>query len=71
MRSGSYRLLRLQLKGRRLSLEANSGARTERGRALLKPVLAGLVGPPLIERTDLERMPAAERPPPEPSGLSP
>ena len=43
----------------------------KRGRALLGPVLAGLVGPPLIERTDLEQMLAAERPPPEPSGLSP
>ena len=36
----------LQLKGRRLSLEANSVARAERGRALLEPVLAGLVGRP-------------------------
>jgi hypothetical protein len=61
----------LALKGRRLSLEVNSTARAERGRALLEPVLAGLVGPPLTERTDLEQMLTAERPPPKPSGLSP
>ena len=34
-------------------------------------MLAGLVGPPLAERIDLERMLAAERPAPEPSGLPP
>jgi hypothetical protein len=61
----------LALKGRRLSLEVKFTARAERGRALLDPALAGSVGPPLIERTDLEQMLAAERPPPEPSGLSP
>ncbi len=69
MDDGSLVLGTLALKGRRLSLEANSVARAERGRALLEPVLAGLVGPPLTERIDLERMLAAERPPPEPSGL--
>ena len=53
MEDGSLVLGTLELKGRRLSLEANSVARAERGRALLEPVLA------------------AERPPPEPSGLSP
>ena len=71
MDDGSLVLGTLALKGRRLSLEANSVARAERGRALLEPVLAGLVGPPLTERIDLERMLAAERPPSEPSGLSP
>ncbi len=71
MEDGSLVLGTLALKGRRLSLEANSVARVARGRALLGPVLAGLVGPPLAERIDLERMLAAERPPPEPSGLSP
>ena len=70
MDDGSLVLGTLELKGRRLSLEANSVARAERGRALLEPVLAGLVGQPLAERADLERMLAAERPPPEPSGLS-
>ncbi|TDH61589.1 hypothetical protein E2C06_15765 [Dankookia rubra] len=71
MEDGSLVLGTLVLKGRRLSLEVNSTARAERGQALLGPVLAGLVGPPLIERTDLEQMLATERPPPEPSGLSP
>lgn len=61
----------VELQGRRLSLAANSPARAERGRALLAPVLAGLVGPPLTERTDLEQMLARDRPPPRPNGLSP
>jgi hypothetical protein len=71
MDDGSLVLGTLTLKGRRLSLEANSVARAERGRALLERVLAGLVGPPLAERTDLGPMLTAERPPPKPSGLSP
>jgi hypothetical protein len=71
MEDGSLVLGTLTLKGRRLSLEVNSTARAERGRTLLEPVLAGLVGPPLTERTDLEQMLAAERPPPKLSGLSP
>ncbi len=58
-------------KGRRLSLAANSPARAERGRALLEPVLAGLVRAPFIERTDLDQMLANERPTPAPTGLSP
>jgi hypothetical protein len=70
MKDGSLVLGTLALKGRRLSLEVNSTPRSERGRALLEPVLAGLVGPPLTERTDLEQMLAAERPPPKPSRLS-
>jgi hypothetical protein len=61
----------VSLKGRRLTLEANSVARAARGKALLEPVLAGLVGPPLVERQDLDRMLAADRPPPAPTGLSP
>jgi hypothetical protein len=71
MEDGSLVLGTLALKGRRLSLEVNSTARAERGRALLEPALAGLVGPPLTERTDLKQMLEAERPPPEPSGLTP
>jgi hypothetical protein len=71
MDDGSLVLGTLALKGRRLSLEANSVARAERGRALLEPVLAGLAGPPLTERADLEQMLAAERPLPQPGGLSP
>jgi len=71
MEDGSQVLGTLALKGHRLSLEANSAARAERGRGLLAPVLAGLVGPALTERIDLERMLAAERPAPEPSSLPP
>jgi hypothetical protein len=71
MEDGSLVLGTLALKGRRLSLEVNSRAWAERGRALLEPALAGLVGSPLTERTDLEQMLAAERPPPKLSGLSP
>src|SRR4029450_7213403 len=61
MEDGSLVLGTLELKGRRLSLEANSVARAERGRPLLEPVLAGLVSQPLTERLDLEQMLAAKR----------
>jgi hypothetical protein len=71
MEDGSLVLGTVELKGRRLSLAANSPARAERGRAMLEPVLAGLVRAPLTERTDLDQMLATERPPPSPMGLSP
>ena len=56
MDDGALVLGTVELQGRRLSLAANSPARAERGQALLAPVLDGLVGPPLTERTDLEPM---------------
>lgn len=71
MEDGALVLGTVALKGRRLVLEANSPARAERGRALLEPVLAGLVGPPRTEHIDPERMLAENRPPPKPSGLPP
>ena len=71
MEDGSLVLGTVEFKGRRLSLAANSPTRVERGKALLEPVLAGLVSAPLIERTDLEQMLAADRPAPAPAGLSP
>lgn len=71
MEDGSLVLGTAELKGRRLSLAANSPARAERSRALLEPVLMGLVRAPLTERTDLDPMLATERPPPAPTGLSP
>jgi hypothetical protein len=71
MEDGSLVLGTLSLNGRRLTLEANSAARAALGRALLEPLLAGLVGPPLTEHTDLDQMLAEERPPPPPSGLTP
>ncbi|MBL6081502.1 hypothetical protein JMJ56_26280 [Belnapia sp. T18] len=70
MEDGSLVLGTLALKGRRLSLEVNSTARAERGRAMLELALVGLVGSPLTERTDLEQMLAAEGPSPKPSGLT-
>ncbi|WP_372619224.1 hypothetical protein [Falsiroseomonas sp.] len=70
MEDGSLVLGTVALKGRRLSLEANSPARAERGRAMLEPVLGGLVGAPLTERRDLEQLLAESRPPPKPAGLS-
>jgi hypothetical protein len=71
MEDGSLVLGTVEIKGRRLSLAANSPARAERGRAMLEPALAGLVRAPLTERTDLDQMLATERPPPAPTGLSP
>ena len=71
MEDGSLVLGTVELKGRRLSLAANSPARAERGRAMLEPVLAGLVRAPITELTDLDQMLAAERPAPAPTGLSP
>jgi len=71
MEDGALVLGTVELKGRRLSLAANSPARAERGRALLEPVLAGLVRAPLTERIDVEQMLATDRPAPEPTGLSP
>lgn len=71
MDDGSLVLGTLLLKGRRLTLEVNSAARAAQGRTVLEPLLAGLIGPPLSEHTDLDRMLAEERPPPAPTGLSP
>jgi len=71
MDDGALVLGTLTLKGRRLSLEANSVERAKRGQVLLASALSGLVGPPLTEHTDLEQMLNAEEPPPEPSGLTP
>ena len=62
MEDGSLVLGTLELKGRRLSLEANSVARAERGRALLEPVLAGLVGS-APHRADRPRADAGRRAP--------
>jgi hypothetical protein len=38
---------------------------------MLTPVLAGLVGAPLAERTDVDQLLASKRQPPAPTGLSP
>lgn len=71
MDDGALVLGSVSLKGRRLTLEANSTARAARGKALLESVLTGLVGPPLTEHTDLDQMLTEKGPPPAPTGLSP
>lgn len=54
---GSLVLGTVELEDQRLVLEANSQQRAERGRALIAPVLGGLVGEPVIEvRTVAELM---------------
>lgn len=71
---GSLVLGTAELKDRMLILEANSQQRAERGRALLAPALAGLVGEPLIEaRTVAQLMASRPDGKSEPlcSGLSP
>ncbi|MGG5809162.1 hypothetical protein [Falsiroseomonas sp. CW058] len=72
MDDGAVVLGNLELKARRLSLTANSEARAERGRALLAGALGALVGPPLVERADLDRL-LAERHerPRQPASLPP
>jgi hypothetical protein len=52
---GSLSLGSLELKRKKLELSVNSEGRAERGRAMLAPVLEGLVGEPLVERQDLEQ----------------
>jgi hypothetical protein len=55
MEHGATVLGTLELKGRTLTLQVNSEPRAERGRAMLEPLLEGLVSPPLIERQTLEQ----------------
>ncbi|HEY8610609.1 MAG TPA: hypothetical protein VIL69_04875 [Roseomonas sp.] len=61
MEGGSVVLGNVEISGRKVILSVNSEARSERGRALLEPVLQGLVRPPLVERQDLEQMLAEKR----------
>ncbi|MCI0753574.1 hypothetical protein [Teichococcus vastitatis] len=64
----------VEITGRKVSLSVNSSSRAERGHALLKVVLQGLVRPPLMERQDLDRMLVEQHAPgqePPFSGLSP
>ena len=56
MGDGSVVLGTLKLKGKMLLLSVNSESRAERGRAMLAPVLEGLVGEPLIERQGLAQV---------------
>ncbi len=61
MEDGSIVLGTLELKGKTLLLSVNSESRAERGRAMLAPVLEGLVGAPLTERQDMAQA-MADRP---------
>jgi hypothetical protein len=71
MEDGSMVLGTLSLEDRRLTLEANSVGRAQRGQAMLAAALEGLVGPPLIEHAGPEEMSDDRQAPPAPSGLSP
>jgi hypothetical protein len=73
MEHGATVLGTLELKDRTLTLQVNSELRAERGRAMLEPLLEGLVSPPLIERQTLDQALAEHRmrgPAPTSSGLS-
>ena len=73
MEDGAIVLGNVEFKGSTVSLSVNSKSRAERGRALLEPVLSGLVGTPLVETQTIEQM-VASRPSAGPkapsSGLS-
>jgi hypothetical protein len=70
MDDGATVLGTLELKGRKLTLAANSQGRADRGRALIEPRLGSLVGAPRItSRTNEELL--AERRDPEPDGALP
>jgi hypothetical protein len=71
---GSVVLGTLELTGKTLTLETNSPQRAERGRILIEPVLAGLVGHTAIEsKTTADMMTSRDADPPQKlsSGLPP
>lgn len=57
--NGSVILGTLELRGKTLTLEANSTRRAERGRALIEPALIGLVGHAVIESKTVAEMMAS------------
>jgi hypothetical protein len=59
MEDGAIVLGNVAIEGRTLTLSVNSRSRAERGRALLEPVLSGLVGTPLVEMQTIEKMMAS------------
>jgi hypothetical protein len=59
MDDGAIVLGNIELGDKAVSLSVNSEARSERGRALLESVLAGLVRAPLVERQTVEQMMSA------------
>jgi hypothetical protein len=56
---GGIMLGSIELKGKTLTLSVNSAARAARGRALIEPLLAGMVREPLVERQTIEQMMAS------------
>jgi hypothetical protein len=56
MDDGAIVLGNVELTAKAVTLSVNSEARAARGRALLEPVLAGLVRAPLVERQTVEQM---------------
>ena len=61
MDDGAIVLGTVELTAKAVTLSVNSEARAARGRALLEPVLAGLVRAPLVERQTVEQMMALSR----------
>jgi hypothetical protein len=61
MDDGAIVLGAVELMANAVTLSVNSEARAARGRALLEPVLTGLVRAPLIERQTVEQMMASPR----------
>ena len=61
MDDGAMVLGNVELSDKALTLSVNSEARAARGRAMLEPVLTGLVRAPLVERQTVEQMMAASR----------
>lgn len=59
MDDGAIVLGNVEISDKAVTLSVNSQARSERGRAMLEPALAGLVRAPLIERQTVEQMMAA------------
>ena len=55
MGDGSVVLGTIELKSKAIELCVNSETRADRGRKMLEPSLAGLVGAPLVERQTLEQ----------------
>jgi hypothetical protein len=61
MDDGAIVLGNIELTEKAVTLSVNSEARAARGRALLEPILAGLVRAPLVERQTVEQMMALSR----------
>ncbi|MBI2717197.1 MAG: hypothetical protein HYX36_00310 [Rhizobiales bacterium] len=59
MDDGATVLGNVEISDKAVTLSVNSQARSERGRAMLEPALAGLVRAPLAERQTVEQMMAA------------